>query len=79
VSSSVDLPLGAGTNVLVGLQGGPQITLVGLQQQVTTADSVPVTFRFQNAGEVTVNAIVGNPTTVLPQGTPFNFDTGHGG
>jgi hypothetical protein len=72
-STSVDVPLPAGQNLLVGIRGGQPCTLVGLTQQVSAAGSLPVTFRFERAGEITVDAIVANPGTVLPTPSPFDF------
>lgn len=72
-TTSVDVPVPAGQNLLIGVEGGTPCTLVGLSQEVTAAQSLPITFRFQRAGEVTVQAPLLGPAEVLPVPTPFDF------
>ncbi|SCX39264.1 Protein of unknown function [Klenkia marina] len=62
----------AGQNVYVG-DGGPAVTLVGLTEEITPAQSLEVTFTFRDAGEVTVPVLVGTPALDLPRGEGFDF------
>jgi periplasmic copper chaperone A len=48
----------AGGNVYVGAEGAPALTLIDLDRTLRSSDSTPVTFTFQRAGTVTVNAMV---------------------
>lgn len=52
------VPVPPNDNVYVGAEGAPSITLVGLQEQLRSSESIPVTFVFEEAGEVTVDAVV---------------------
>jgi periplasmic copper chaperone A len=45
-------------NVYVGAEGAPSIVLEGLQTSLRSSRSVRVTFVFEEAGEVTVDAVV---------------------
>lgn len=68
----------AGGNVYVG-EGGPQVTLTGLTEALTPAQSLEVTFTFRDAGEVTLPVLVGTPSLDLPRGEPFDFHEEEGG
>jgi hypothetical protein len=48
----------ANDNVYVGAEGAPSIVLEDLQTSVRSSRSIPVTFVFEEAGEVTVEAVV---------------------
>ncbi|MCA0145374.1 copper chaperone PCu(A)C [Blastococcus sp. LR1] len=45
-------------NVYVGAEGAPSIVLEDLQTSLRSSQSIPVTFVFEEAGEVTVDAVV---------------------
>ncbi|WNV75259.1 hypothetical protein [Geodermatophilus sp. DSM 44513] len=53
-------------NVYVGAEGAPSIVLEDLQTERRSSQSIPVTFVFENAGQVTIDAMVAaegqNPT-----------------
>ncbi len=55
-----ELPLEvpANDNLYVGAEGAPTIVLQGLAEQLRSSESIPVTFTFGEAGEVTVEAVV---------------------
>jgi copper(I)-binding protein len=53
---AIEVP--ADDNVYVGAEGRPALTLVDLDRSLTSSQSIPVTFTFQRAGEVTVDAMV---------------------
>ncbi|MGY1856939.1 copper chaperone PCu(A)C [Modestobacter sp. SYSU DS0290] len=54
----ISLQVDANDNVYVGAEGMPAITLVDLQTQLRSSQSIPVTFTFERAGEVTIEAMV---------------------
>jgi hypothetical protein len=54
----IDIEVEAGTNTHVGREEGPAVVLVGLEQELRSSESIPVTFVFEEAGEVTVDAMV---------------------
>jgi hypothetical protein len=61
----------ADDNVYVGAEGAPMIVLEGLRTSLRSSQSIPVTLVFEDAGEVTVEAVVaaegGSPSA------PFDF------
>jgi periplasmic copper chaperone A len=61
----------ANDNVYVGAEGAPSILLKDLQTSLRSSESIPVTFVFEEAGEVTVEAVVAaeGPTP----SAPFDF------
>jgi copper(I)-binding protein len=65
------IPVAANDNVYVGAEGAPTITLTGLEESLRSSQSIPVTFVFEQAGEVTIDAMVAaegqDPTP------PFDF------
>ena len=52
------LTVAADDNVYVGAEGMPVIVLEDLQTELHSSESIPVTFTFERAGEVTVEAMV---------------------
>jgi copper(I)-binding protein len=69
-SREIDIP--AGSTLYLG-ENGPTVTLAGLQEDLTSAQTVELTLTFENAGEVTVPAVVATPDRDLPRGDAFNF------
>jgi copper(I)-binding protein len=53
---AVDVP--EGDNTYVTDDGQPSITLLDLDRELRSSQSIPVTFVFQRAGEVSVDAVV---------------------
>lgn len=53
---AIDIP--ANDNVYIGSNGEPGLTLVHLDRSLRSSQSIPVTFVFARAGEVTVDAVV---------------------
>ena len=45
-------------NLYIGAEGAPTIVLQDLEQSLRSSQSIPVTFTFDEAGEVTVEAVV---------------------
>ncbi|MDK3257272.1 copper chaperone PCu(A)C [Blastococcus capsensis] len=72
-SGSEDLEIPAGSTVFVGAEDGPTITLAGLDEELTTGEAVDLQLTFENAGEVTVRAVVTTPDEVLERGEGFDF------
>jgi copper(I)-binding protein len=76
-SSQSDLDIPA--NSVVFADGDTvTITLTGLDDSLTVAQSLDLTFTFRNAGEVTVPVTVANPPRDLPRGEGFDFHGGEG-
>jgi copper(I)-binding protein len=71
-SSDANIQIPSNTAVFLG-QNAPHVSLVGFTRPLTPAQSVPVTFTFRDAGSVTMNVIVANPPSELPQPSPYNF------
>src|SRR4051812_7507104 len=63
----------AGETVFLG-ENTSTVTLVDLTRPLTSASAVPVTFTFQRAGQVTVDALVATPSRALPRGDAFQFE-----
>ncbi|NEM08267.1 copper chaperone PCu(A)C [Geodermatophilus normandii] len=65
------IPVAPNDNVYVGAEGSPSVVLEDLQTTLRSSQSIPVTFVFEEAGEVTVDAMVAaegqDPTP------PFDF------
>lgn len=57
-TTGVDLTIPAGETVLLGDDGVARLTLVGLTQSLRSAQAVPVTLEFADAGTVDVEATV---------------------
>ncbi|TFV63963.1 copper chaperone PCu(A)C [Geodermatophilus sp. DF01-2] len=60
-SSSLPIPIPPGETVFSGGPTGPVLILTGIDETLRTAESMPVTFTFENAGAVTVDAVVSAP------------------
>ena len=67
----VSIAVPAEDNVYVGAEGEPSLTLLDLGRPLRSSQSIPVTFVFEQAGEVTIDAMVAaegqDPTP------PFDF------
>jgi copper(I)-binding protein len=75
-SGSLNLTVPAGGTLFLSNGTGPAVTLVGLSEELGVAQSLDVTFTFQQAGEVTVAVPVGVATRDLPRGKPYDFHQG---
>jgi copper(I)-binding protein len=76
--SRVDIPVPAGTTVFIGGDSDLTVELAGLAEELTTGQSIEVTFTFEEAGEVTARALVANPGRELPREEGFDFHTEEG-
>jgi copper(I)-binding protein len=71
-SSEVGIQIPAKSVVYLG-QNAPHISLTGLTQSLNAAQSLRVTFTFQRAGAVTLDVIVANPSSPVPNSSTFDF------
>ena len=58
VGGELPLEVDADDNLYVGADGPPSVVLQDLDVQLRSSESIPVTFSFGEAGEVTVDAVV---------------------
>ncbi|MDP5185224.1 copper chaperone PCu(A)C [Blastococcus sp. BMG 814] len=72
-AGSDELEIPADEAVLVGVDDPRTITLVGLDESLTTGGYVELTFTFENAGEVTVATPVAASAEVLEREEFFDF------
>ena len=72
-SSGVSLPVPPDTTLFLG-QNSPHVFLTGLTRSLTAGQNVRITFTFQKAGSVTVNAFVAGPTSYVPNSSSFDFE-----
>lgn len=72
-SSEVEIPVPAGSTVFLGGAGGATVELADLSEELTAGQSIEVTLTFEQAGEVTVQALVATPDRVVPREEPFDF------
>lgn len=72
-SSEVEIPLPAGSTVFLGGASGATVELAELSEELTAGQSIEVTLTFEQAGEVTVQALVATPDRVVPREEPFDF------
>jgi copper(I)-binding protein len=70
---ALDITIPADSSVFLG-ENAPTVTLVGLGQDLTPAQTLPLTFTFQRAGDVTVNVPVAAPASNVPQTSSYNFE-----
>ncbi|MCZ2822834.1 MULTISPECIES: copper chaperone PCu(A)C [unclassified Modestobacter] len=57
-SDALEIVVAQNDNTYIGAEGSPSIVLVGLQTELRSSQSIPVTFVFEEAGEVTVEVPV---------------------
>lgn len=69
-SSDVAIDVPGNDNVYVGAEGQPSVTLVELQRSLRSSQSIPVTFTFERAGEVTLDV----PVAAEGQNTIPSYD-----
>ncbi|WP_245177072.1 copper chaperone PCu(A)C [Geodermatophilus sp. DF01-2] len=57
----LEIPVPPGETVFSGGSSGPVLILTGIDETLRTAETIPVTFTFRDAGDVTVDAVVSAP------------------
>ena len=72
---TLDVPVPADSTVYLG-QNAPTVTLVALGEGLTPAQTVELTFTFEQAGDVTVQVPVAVPAENVPQTSAYNFEQG---
>ncbi|RBY93581.1 hypothetical protein DQ237_17520 [Blastococcus sp. TF02-8] len=65
------IPVPANDNVYVGAEGAPSVVLEDLSTTLRSSASIPVTFVFEKAGEVTIDAMVA--AEGQDSGQPYDF------
>ncbi len=70
--AGLPLQVDANDNLYVGAEGLPNVTLLDLDRSLRSSQSIPVTFTFADAGEVTVDVVVSaeGQTPLPPFGVP---------
>ncbi|NEK86745.1 copper chaperone PCu(A)C [Blastococcus saxobsidens] len=66
------IPVPEDDNVYVGAEGAPSVVLQDLQTDLRSSESIPVTFVFEEAGEITIDAMVA--ASGQDPGEPFDFE-----
>lgn len=56
--TGLPLEIDGNDNLYVGAEGPPNITLTDLERSLRSSQSIPVTFTFADAGEVTIDVVV---------------------
>lgn len=72
-SNSVGIKIPGNSVIYLG-QNAPHVTLTGLTQSLNAAQSLRLTFTFQRAGAVTVEAIVAYPSSPVPNSSTYDFE-----
>lgn len=72
-AGSAELEIPARSSTFVGAEGGPEITLSGLDEALTTGQRVELVLTFENAGEVTVDVPVATPAEFIEREEAFDF------
>ncbi len=77
-SSELSLQIPADTALYIGRGGDATITLQDLAEPLTPGQTLPLTLTFEQAGEITLDALVGIPDEEVERGEPFDFHEGEG-
>jgi copper(I)-binding protein len=72
-SSSAGIKIPGHTVVYFGLNA-PHVTLTGLTRSLNAAQTLRLTFTFQRAGAVTIDAIVATPSSPVANSSTFDFE-----
>lgn len=76
---SIDAPIPAQGTLQFGPRDSPPIELTDLSQEISVAEVVSLTFVFEQAGEVSVEVPVANPTRELDREEGYDFHTEEAG
>lgn len=69
--TGLPLEVGSDDNLYIGAEGPPSVTLTGLERRLRSSQSIPVTFTFADAGQVTIDVVVSaSDQNPVP---PFDF------
>jgi len=78
-AAPTELEIPGESTVFVGGEGTSAIPLAGLDEPLTTGQSVELTLTFENAGEITVPVTVATPEESEERGEAFDFHEEEGG
>lgn len=70
--TGLPLQVDGNDNLYIGAEGPPEVTLLDLERKLRSSQSIPVTFTFAEAGEVTVEVMVSaeDQTPIPPHDFP---------
>jgi hypothetical protein len=71
--AGVSLAVPPDTTLFLG-QNSPHLFLTGLNRSLTAGQVVRITFTFQRAGSVTLDASVAGPTSYVPNTSTYDFE-----
>ncbi|MGY1781041.1 hypothetical protein [Geodermatophilus sp. SYSU D01036] len=71
---SLDIP--ADTALYIGREDGATVTLQDLGEELTAGQTVTLTLTFEQAGEITTQALVAGPDEEIERGESFDFEEG---
>jgi Copper chaperone PCu(A)C len=72
-SSGISLAVPPDTSLYLG-QNSPHVFVTGLTRSLTAGQNVRITFTFQKAGSVAVDAFVAGPASYVPNSSSFDFN-----
>jgi hypothetical protein len=72
-AAGVPLTVPPDTTLYLG-QNTPHLFLTGLSRSLTAGQTVRITFTFQRAGSLTLEAFVAGPTSYTPNSSSFDFE-----
>ena len=78
-STELALEIPADTALYIGRGGDATITLEDLAEPLTAGQTLSLTLTFEQAGEITMQALVATPGEELERGEPFDFHQGEAG
>ncbi len=78
-STELALEIPADTALYIGRGGDATITLEDLAEPLTAGQTLSLTLTFEQAGEITMQALVATPGEEVERGEPFDFHQGEAG
>ncbi|MGY1728196.1 hypothetical protein ACI79J_14595 [Geodermatophilus sp. SYSU D01062] len=75
-STRVSLDVPADTALYIGREDGATVTLQDLGEELTAGQTVTLTLTFEQAGEITTQALVAGPDEEIERGESFDFEEG---
>jgi hypothetical protein len=78
-STELALEIPADTALYIGRGGDATITIEDLAEPLTAGQTLSLTLTFEQAGEITMQALVATPGEEVERGEPFDFHQGEAG
>ncbi|MGY1830736.1 copper chaperone PCu(A)C [Geodermatophilus sp. SYSU D01180] len=75
-SSRVSLDVPADSALYIGREDGATVTLQDLGEELTAGQTLTLTLTFEQAGEITTQALVAGPDEEIERGESFDFEEG---